>query len=89
MFGSGFRRFVFTLFASLLSIASAGTASASVVAVIDVSTQRMYVTVDGGSDLFGAIVGKTLTVTGSGHAHYDEALELDEVELPTRSALVQ
>ncbi|HEX2429934.1 MAG TPA: L,D-transpeptidase [Aestuariivirgaceae bacterium] len=30
-------------------IASAGTASASVVAVVDVSTQRMYVTVDGGS----------------------------------------
>ena len=49
MFGSGFWRFVFTLFALLLLIASAGTASASVVAVVDVSTQRMYVTVDGGS----------------------------------------
>jgi hypothetical protein len=47
------------------------------------------VTVDGASDLFGAIVGKTLTLTGTGHGHYDEALELDEVELPTRSALVQ
>jgi lipoprotein-anchoring transpeptidase ErfK/SrfK len=49
VFGSGFRRFVFTLFVPLLLIASAGTASASVVAVVDVSTQRMYVTVDGGA----------------------------------------
>jgi lipoprotein-anchoring transpeptidase ErfK/SrfK len=49
VFGSGFWRFVFTFFALLLLIASAGTASASVVAVVDVSTQRMYVTVDGGS----------------------------------------
>ncbi len=48
MFGSCFWRFVFTLFASLLLIASAGTASASVIAVVDISTQRMYVTVDGG-----------------------------------------
>ena len=49
MFGSGFRRFVYTLFVPLLLIASAGTASARVVAVVDVSTQRMYVTVNGGS----------------------------------------
>jgi lipoprotein-anchoring transpeptidase ErfK/SrfK len=33
----------------LFLIASAGAASASVVAVVDVSTQRMYVTVNGGS----------------------------------------
>jgi lipoprotein-anchoring transpeptidase ErfK/SrfK len=48
VFGSGFRRFVFTLLVPFLLIASAGTASANVVAVVDVSTQRMYVTVDGG-----------------------------------------
>lgn len=47
------------------------------------------VTVDGDSDMFGAIVGKTLTITGSGFAHYDEALELDGVNLPMRSALVE
>ena len=47
MFGSGFGRFVCALFAPVLLIASAGTASASVVAVVDVSTQRMTVTVDG------------------------------------------
>jgi len=49
VFGSGFGRFVRTVFASSLLIASAGTASASVVAVVDISTQRMYVTVDGGA----------------------------------------
>ena len=49
MFGSGFGRFVYALFVPLLLIMSAGAASASVVAVVDVSTQRMYVTVDGGS----------------------------------------
>lgn len=47
------------------------------------------VIIDGDSDLFGAVVGKTLTLTGGGHAHYDEALELDGVSLPARSALVQ
>jgi hypothetical protein len=46
------------------------------------------VTIDGSSDLYGAVVGKTLTITGSGIAHYDEALNLDEVELPSRTALV-
>src|SRR5262245_28116498 len=49
VFVSGLGRFVCALFVSLLLIASAGTASASVVAVVDVSTQRMHVTVDGGS----------------------------------------
>jgi lipoprotein-anchoring transpeptidase ErfK/SrfK len=49
VFGSGFGRFVRAVFASSLLIASAGTASASVVAVVDVSTQRMTVTVDGAS----------------------------------------
>ena len=49
MFGSGFGRFVCALFVPLLLIASAETASASVVAVVDISTQRMYVKVDGGT----------------------------------------
>ena len=49
MFGSGFGRFVCALFVPLWLIASAGTASASVVAVVDISTQRMYVKVDGGT----------------------------------------
>jgi len=47
------------------------------------------VTLDGDSDLFGAVVGKTLTVTGSGHGHYDESLGLGDVKLPMRSALVE
>jgi len=49
VFGSGFGRFVCALFVPLWLIASAGTASASVVAVVDISTQRMYVKVDGGT----------------------------------------
>ena len=48
MLGSGFRRLVSALFVPLLLITSAGAASASVVAVVDVSTQQMTVTVDGG-----------------------------------------
>jgi len=33
-------------------------------------------------------VGKTLKVTGSGFAHYDEHLKLDDVDLPSRTCLV-
>jgi hypothetical protein len=46
------------------------------------------VIVDGSSDYFGAIVGKTLTITGSGAGHYDESLQMDEIEFPRRTALV-
>ena len=46
------------------------------------------VTIDGNSDLFGAVVGKTLTITGSGVGHYDESLNLEELEFPRRTALV-
>jgi hypothetical protein len=46
------------------------------------------VTIDGNSDLFGAVVGKTLTLTGSGRAHYDESLNLEDIEFPRRTALV-
>ena len=51
-------------------------------------TVRCDVTVDGDSDIYGAIVGKTLTVTGSGSGHYDESLDLEQVEFPRRVALV-
>lgn len=46
------------------------------------------VTIDGDSDLYGAVVGKTLTLTGSGAGHYDESLDLEEIEFPRRTALV-
>jgi len=46
------------------------------------------VTVNGNADLFGAIVGQTLKINGSGGAHYDESLNLDYVEVPRRSMLV-
>jgi hypothetical protein len=46
------------------------------------------VTIDGGSEFYGAVVGKTLTVTGGGSAHYDESLELEEIEFPRRTTLV-
>jgi hypothetical protein len=47
-----------------------------------------HVTVDGDSEFFGAIVGKTLTLTGTQRAHYDEALDMEQVEFPRRTALV-
>ena len=48
------------------------------------------VTVDGGGQFFGAAVGRTLTLSGTGDIHYDEDLDLEgEVDLPTRVALVQ
>jgi len=46
------------------------------------------VTIDGDSDLYGAIVGKTLTITGSGAGHYDESLNMAEIEFPERTMLV-
>ena len=46
------------------------------------------VTLNGDADLFGAIVGQTLKVNGSGAAHYDESLNLDYVEVPRRTMLV-
>ena len=46
------------------------------------------VTIDGSADLFGAVVGKTLTLTGSGTGHYDESLDLEEIEFPRRTTLV-
>jgi hypothetical protein len=46
------------------------------------------VTIDGNSDLYGAVVGKTLTITGSGAGHYDESLELEGLEFSRRTTLV-
>ena len=46
------------------------------------------VTLDGCAEYFGAVVGKTLTITGSATGHYDECLSLHEVDLPRRTALV-
>ena len=46
------------------------------------------VTLNGDADLFGAIVGQTLKANGSGGAHYDESLNLDYLEVPRRTMLV-
>jgi Flp pilus assembly protein TadG len=46
------------------------------------------VTISGSSDYFGAIVGKTLTVNGGGQVHYDEALDLEMLDPPNRTTLV-
>jgi hypothetical protein len=46
------------------------------------------VTIDGSADYFGAAVGKTLSLTGSGKGHYDESLNLDTIEFPRRTTLV-
>jgi hypothetical protein len=46
------------------------------------------VTVDGGAQWFGAVVGRTLTATGGGDFHYDEDLDL-AVRTPRRVALVE
>lgn len=47
------------------------------------------VDIGGTADYFGAIVGRNLTLHGDAIAHYDESLELEEVELPSRTTLVQ
>ena len=46
------------------------------------------VTVNGSADYFGAAVGRTLKFSGGGRAHYDESLELEEVDPPTRTTIV-
>lgn len=45
-------------------------------------------TLNGDADLFGAIVGRTLKINGSGTAHYDESLDLEQLEVPPRTMLV-
>ncbi len=46
------------------------------------------VTVNGSADFFGAAVGRTLKFSGGGRAHYDESLDLEEVDPPTRTTIV-
>ena len=46
------------------------------------------VDISGTADFFGAIVGQTLRIHGDATAHYDESLDLEEVDLPSRSTLV-
>jgi hypothetical protein len=46
------------------------------------------VTVNGTADFFGAIVGKTLKITGDATGHYDESLDLDLGSYATRVMLV-
>jgi putative Flp pilus-assembly TadE/G-like protein len=46
------------------------------------------VTVNASADFFGAVVGRTLKVSGSGRGHYDEALDLEQVDPPTRTTIV-
>ena len=47
------------------------------------------VNVHGNADIYGAVVGKDLRIVGSASAHYDEALTLREVTLPSRTTLVE
>ncbi|HUE69741.1 MAG TPA: TadE/TadG family type IV pilus assembly protein [Pirellulaceae bacterium] len=46
------------------------------------------VTISGSADYFGAVVGRTLKVTGTGQAHYDESLNLEAIDPPNRTTLV-
>jgi hypothetical protein len=43
---------------------------------------------EGNAEYFGTIVGKTLTITGTAAGHYDESIELAEMGMPRRTALV-
>ena len=47
------------------------------------------VDVSGNADIYGAIVGGNLRIVGNATAHFDEALQLREVELPSRTTLVE
>jgi hypothetical protein len=38
--------------------------------------------------MFGAVVGNTLRIIGNPMAHYDEALDLDYLQVPPRTMLV-
>ena len=46
------------------------------------------VDIGGTADFFGAIVGQTLRVHGDATGHYDESLELEEIDPPTRTTIV-
>lgn len=46
------------------------------------------VTIGGSADFFGAAVGRTLKLSGSGVGHYDESLDLEAFDPPNRTTLV-
>jgi Flp pilus assembly protein TadG len=46
------------------------------------------VTISGTADFFGAAVGETLRFMGDGTAHYDESLNLEQIDPPTRTTIV-
>ncbi len=46
------------------------------------------VTVSGDANVFGAIVAEDLKITGNATGHYDESLELEMADPPTRTTLV-
>ncbi len=46
------------------------------------------VDIGGTADFFGAIVGQTLRVHGDATGHYDESLQLEEIDPPTRTTIV-
>ena len=46
------------------------------------------VTISGDADIYGAIVANNLTVTGNALGHYDESLEMEMADPPTRTTLV-
>ena len=51
---------------------------------------QTHVELRGSANFYGAVVGKTLMVTGSGDIHYDEDLNIiDALRLPKRVSLVQ
>lgn len=63
------------------------TAGADLYAVI--YAPDTAVTTQGNAGFFGAVVGRTLEVTGTGDIHYDEDLDLSRMDVPKRIALVQ
>ena len=46
------------------------------------------VTISGDADVYGAVVGKTLKVTGNALGHYDESLQMEMADPPSRTTLV-
>ena len=47
------------------------------------------ITFTGTSDIYGTVIGKSLSVSGGGSIHYDEALDIDYENKPAAGVLVQ
>ncbi len=73
----------------ILMTGSTATVTAKVAFYGVIYAPNTAVTLTGTADWFGAVTGKNLTFTGSGRAHYDESLNLGEIEPPQRISLVQ